>query len=72
MPGSHHLWATFVWLIEIQVHCKNQSSSSVLEIYTVIDGVYHSLCGALSLDPVTRLHAVGGRRPIKQGDQLRY
>ena len=27
MPGSHPLWATFVWLIEIRVHCKNQSSS---------------------------------------------
>ena len=27
MPGSHPLWATFVWPIEIQVHCKNQSSS---------------------------------------------
>ena len=26
MPGSHTLWATFVWPIEIQVHCKNQSS----------------------------------------------
>ena len=27
MPGSHPLWATFVWPIEIRVHCKNQSSS---------------------------------------------
>ena len=27
MPVSHPLWATFVWPIEIQVHCENQSSS---------------------------------------------
>ena len=27
MPGSHPLWATFVWFIEIRVHYKNQSSS---------------------------------------------
>ena len=36
----------------------------VLEIYRVIDCVHHSLCGSLLLDPVTRLHAVGGNRPI--------
>ena len=27
MPGSYPLSATFVWPIEIQVHCENQSSS---------------------------------------------
>ena len=27
MPGSHPLSATFVWLIEIQFYCENQSSS---------------------------------------------
>ena len=27
MPGSHPLSATFIWPIEIQVHCENQSSS---------------------------------------------
>ena len=29
MPGSHRIWATSDWPIEIRVHCKNQSSSIV-------------------------------------------
>ena len=43
MPGSHPLWATFVWPIAIQVHCKNQSSSMT----TARDKQGNRLCSSL-------------------------
>ena len=63
MPGSHPLWATSVWPIEIQVHCRNQSSS----MSRTRDIQSNRLCSSLItwvqwLDPLTRSHAAGGRQ----------
>ena len=58
MAGSHPLWATFVWPIEIRDASKNQSSSmsSFRDIY-INWCVHHSLCGGPWLGQGTRSHA---------------
>ena len=57
MPGSHPLWATFVWPIEIQVHCKNQSSS-VSGIWDIDQNKSRSWRGIVHTQASLRKHMI--------------